>query len=246
MKVIRILMKNDLYYIEALNTDELLIKLELAKKAAMMIMDYKEEDQEADLSTLIQVNLKKLPILWIMADKNTHQLSDRLKLYITDILLTPFNENTLLRKIEAILKIQDIDVVEPEKTEHKSSLPSSKSMRILAAIKSAVRERFPVCIILLNIAGATMELNLQVLDKLKDILRRNDEIIETDLGEFLILCPYTPLEGLHVVETKILEAVTPIVRKVVGDPDIKTFSTNYPDEMETFNELISKLNGEVS
>ena len=82
MKVIRILMKNDFYYIEASNPDELMIKLDLAKNASLMIMDYKEDDQETDLATLIQANLKKLPILWIMADRNTYQLSDKVKLYI--------------------------------------------------------------------------------------------------------------------------------------------------------------------
>lgn len=246
MKVIRILMKNDFYYIEASNPDELMIKLDLAKNASLMIMDYKEDDQETDLATLIQANLKKLPILWIMADRNTYQLSDRVKLYITDILLTPFSDNTLLRKVKAILKIQDKRAATERKAEEISRLPAGRNSRIIGAIKSAVRERFPVCIILLNIAGSTMELNLQVLNRLRNILRQSDEIIETDLGEFLILCPYTPVEGLNVLERKILGAVTPVVQDAVADPDIQIFGANYPDEIDTFNELISRLAGGVS
>lgn len=246
MKVIRILMKNDFYYIEASNPDELMIKLDLAKNASLMIMDYKEDDQETDLATLIQANLKKLPILWIMADRNTYQLSDKVKLYITDILLTPFSDNTLLRKVKAILKIQDKRAAKERKAEEISRLPAGRNSRIIGAIKSAVRERFPVCIILLNIAGSTMELNLQVLNRLRNILRQSDEIIETDLGEFLILCPYTPVEGLNVLERKILDAVTPVVQDAVADPDIQIFGANYPDEIDTFNELISRLAGGVS
>ena len=246
MKVIRILMKNDFYYIEASNPDELMIKLDLAKNASLMIMDYKEDDQETDLATLIQANLKKLPILWIMADRNTYQLSDKVKLYITDILLTPFSDNTLLRKVKAILKIQDKRAATERKAEEISRLPAGRNSRIIGAIKSAVRERFPVCIILLNIAGSTMELNLQVLNRLRNILRQSDEIIETDLGEFLILCPYTPVEDLNVLERKILDAVTPVVQDAVADPDIKIFGANYPDEIDTFNELISRLAGGVS
>jgi FixJ family two-component response regulator len=246
MKVIRILMKNDFYYIEASNPDELMIKLDLAKNASLMIMDYKEDDQETDLATLIQANLKKLPILWIMADRNTYQLSDRVKLYITDILLTPFSDNTLLRKVKAILKIQDKRAATERKAEEISRLPAGRNSRIIGAIKSAVRERFPVCIILLNIAGSTMELNLQVLNRLRNILRQSDEIIETDLGEFLILCPYTPVEDLNVLERKILDAVTPVVQDAVADPDIQIFGANYPDEIDTFNELISRLAGGVS
>ena len=246
MKVIRILMKNDFYYIEASNPDELMIKLDLAKNASLMIMDYKEDDQETDLATLIQANLKKLPILWIMADRNTYQLSDKVKLYITDILLTPFSDNTLLRKVKAILKIQDKRAATERKAEEISRLPAGRNSRIIGAIKSAVRERFPVCIILLNIAGSTMELNLQVLNRLRNILRQSDEIIEIDLGEFLILCPYTPVEDLNVLERKILDAVTPVVQDAVADPDIKIFGANYPDEIDTFNELISRLAGGVS
>ena len=246
MKVIRILMKNDFYYIEASNPDELMIKLDLAKNASLMIMDYKEDDQETDLATLIQANLKKLPILWIMADRNTYQLSDKVKLYITDILLTPFSDNTLLRKVKAILKIQDKRAATERKAEEISRLPAGRNSRIIGAIKSAVRERFPVCIILLNIAGSTMELNLQVLNRLRNILRQSDEIIETDLGEFLILCPYTPVEDLNVLERKILDAVTPVVQDAVADPDIQIFGANYPDEIDTFNELISRLAGGVS
>lgn len=246
MKVIRILMKNDFYYIEASNPDELMIKLDLAKNASLMIMDYKEDDQETDLATLIQANLKKLPILWIMADRNTYQLSDRVKLYITDILLTPFSDNTLLRKVKAILKIQDKRAATERKAEEISRLPAGRNSRIIGAIKSAVRERFPVCIILLNIAGSTMELNLQVLNRLRNILRQSDEIIEIDLGEFLILCPYTPVEDLNVLERKILDAVTPVVQDAVADPDIQIFGANYPDEIDTFNELISRLAGGVS
>lgn len=246
MKVIRILMKNDFYYIEASNPDELMIKLDLAKNASLMIMDYKEDDQETDLATLIQANLKKLPILWIMADRNTYQLSDKVKLYITDILLTPFSDNTLLRKVKAILKIQDKRAATERKAEEISRLPAGRNSRIIGAIKSAVRERFPVCIILLNIAGSTMELNLQVLNRLRNILRQSDEIIEIDLGEFLILCPYTPVEDLNVLERKILDAVTPVVQDAVADPDIQIFGANYPDEIDTFNELISRLAGGVS
>lgn len=246
MKVIRILMKNDFYYIEASNPDELMIKLDLAKNASLMIMDYKEDDQETDLATLIQANLKKLPILWIMADRNTYQLSDKVKLYITDILLTPFSDNTLLRKVKALLKIQDKRAATERKAEEISRLPAGRNSRIIGAIKSAVRERFPVCIILLNIAGSTMELNLQVLNRLRNILRQSDEIIETDLGEFLILCPYTPVEDLNVLERKILDAVTPVVQDAVADPDIQIFGANYPDEIDTFNELISRLAGGVS
>ena len=246
MKVIRILMKNDFYYIEASNPDELMIKLDLAKNASLMIMDYKEDDQETDLANLIQANLKKLPILWIMADRNTYQLSDKVKLYITDILLTPFSDNTLLRKVKAILKIQDKRAATERKAEEISRLPAGRNSRIIGAIKSAVRERFPVCIILLNIAGSTMELNLQVLNRLRNILRQSDEIIETDLGEFLILCPYTPVEDLNVLERKILDAVTPVVQDAVADPDIQIFGANYPDEIDTFNELISRLAGGVS
>jgi len=246
MKVIRILMKNDFYYIEASNPDELMIKLDLAKNASLMIMDYKEDDQETDLANLIQANLKKLPILWIMADRNTYQLSDKVKLYITDILLTPFSDNTLLRKVKALLKIQDKRAATERKAEEISRLPAGRNSRIIGAIKSAVRERFPVCIILLNIAGSTMELNLQVLNRLRNILRQSDEIIETDLGEFLILCPYTPVEDLNVLERKILDAVTPVVQDAVADPDIQIFGANYPDEIDTFNELISRLAGGVS
>ena len=223
-----------------------MIKLDLAKNASLMIMDYKEDDQETDLATLIQANLKKLPILWIMADRNTYQLSDRVKLYITDILLTPFSDNTLLRKVKAILKIHDKREATERKAEEISRLPAGRNSRIIGAIKSAVRERFPVCIILLNIAGSTMELNLQVLNRLRNILRQSDEIIETDLGEFLILCPYTPVEDLNVLERKILDAVTPVVQDAVADPDIQIFGANYPDEIDTFNELISRLAGGVS
>jgi DNA-binding NtrC family response regulator len=247
MKVIRVLMKNNLYYIEASNPDELFIKLDFSKYASLMIMDHKEDEQEPDLSVLVRANLKKLPILWIASDKYAYRLPDRIKLYITDILLIPFNENTLLRKIKAILQIYNKEFAKAyEEVRSLKKISTNQNNNIMEAIKSAIKERFPVCLILLNIAGSTMELNLQVLNKLKSILRQSDEIIETDLGEFLILFPYTPHKSMQILEAKIRNAVSPIVQEAFADPDIQIFGANYPDEIDTFNELISRLAGGVS
>ena len=46
MNVIRTLMKNEFYYIEAANTEELIIKLDLSKDASLLIMDYSKEERK--------------------------------------------------------------------------------------------------------------------------------------------------------------------------------------------------------
>ncbi|HHU49893.1 MAG: hypothetical protein ACOYEH_09680 [Caldicoprobacterales bacterium] len=246
MNVIRTLMKNEFYYIEAANTEELIIKLDLSKDASLLIMDYSKEEQETDLTALVQANLQQLPILWIMPDEDMFQLSGEIKQYLTDIILTPFNEQTMLRKINAIISIQENRARTRIKATRDTKLSASQSDKVMTAMESAIRGRYPICFIRLNIADAFMELNLHLLDKLKATLRQSDQIIEIDLGEFLILCPYTPLQSLKVVETKILDAIYPIVRDAISNPDVQIYGTSYPDEIKSYYELISNLANEVS
>ena len=108
----------------------------------------------------------------------------------------------MLRKINAIISIQENRARTRIKATRDTKLSASQSDKVMTAMESTIRERYPICFIRLNIADAFMELNLHLLDKLKATLRQSDQIIEIDLGEFLILCPYTPLQSLKVVETK--------------------------------------------
>lgn len=60
------------------------------------------------------------------------------------------------------------------------------------------------------------------------------------------LCPHTPFENLHIVETKIKDAILPIVQAALPNRDIKVYSTIYPEEVKTYNEIMSMLSDEHS
>lgn len=241
MTVIRILMTNNLYYVEASSVEELFIKLDLVKDAGLLIQDYAEEKEADIMEALFKANLLKLPILWIMPSEKSNQVPDRAKEYITDILLSPFQPAILLRKIKGIINIEEkMDKVK-KKDSVKIKLSSSHKEKTVEAMECAARGRYPLCIVRLHITGAYMELNLQILDELNQILRRSDQIIEVDIGEFIILCPYTPQQSSQIVENKIKDAVVSILQNTNSACDLNLYTTNFPEKVQSYRQLEAKL-----
>lgn len=242
MSVIRVLLKNNLYYLEASNIEELIVKLDLAQNIGLLIQDFMEEEEETGiLETISRANLQQLPLLWIVPSEQRHQLPDCMQQYVADILLSPFQPSTLLRKIEGILHTEGNKARVRKKMSNVLKLSLEHSNLIMNAIKSATMGSYPICMIRLQVTDAFLELNLHLLDELKQILRQTDQVLETGLGEFIILCPYTPLEGLYIVENKMKEAVESIIRDVGSVHEVHLFGTVYPDDAKDYKELVSKL-----
>ncbi len=84
-----------------------------------------------------------------------------------------------------------------------------------------------------------MELNLEILNVLKRILRQSDRIIELDIGEFIVLCPYTPQQSSQIVENKINDTVVRIVQSVDSVHDFNLYATNFPERVQSFHQLES-------
>lgn len=246
MNVIRILMKNDFYYIEASTREELLIKLSLCKNACLLIMDFNKDQLESDFFTLVQTDLQQIPILLVIPDEYSYILPGKVRKQITDIILTPFKPNTLLRKIKAIINIQGHRDKLKVKATQVPRQDDSQNHKILTALEAAANNKYPICIFRIFVPGAFMELNLQLLDKLQNILRQSDEVIEIDLGEFIVLCPYTPFESLDIAKTKIMNAILPIVQADLPNRDIEISGFNYPDEFRAYKEIISILDKKSS
>ena len=246
MNVIRILMKNDFYYIEASTTEELFIKLDLCNNVGLLIMDFDKGQYKNDFSTLVQANLQQIPTLLMIPDEYSFILPKDIKKHITDIILTPFNSNTLIRKINAIIHIQKNRAKLREEAVSETKIFVNQDEKIILALESAVRGGYSICIIRIFVPGAFMELNLQLLEKLQHIMSQSDQVIETDLGEFIILCPHTPLESLQAVKNKIHDAIYPIVKAERPNTDIEISGFNFPEEIKTYNEVISMLTNKIS
>ena len=86
-----------------------------------------------------------------------------------------------------------------------------------------------------------MELNLEILNELKRILRQSDRIIELDIGEFIVLCPYTPQQSSQIVEGKIKDAVKYILKSTDFAYDFNLYAINFPENVQSFGQLESKL-----
>ncbi|HHY81531.1 MAG TPA: hypothetical protein GX505_02500 [Clostridiales bacterium] len=247
MNVIRILMKKNLYYIEASNTEELFFKLDMSQNAGLLILDYKEDEELFDMmEVLCRAGLQQLPVLWITPSEKSNQLPDAAKRYITDILLFPFKESTLLRKIDGIMHIKEDKVTSGKKDSNAFRLSPDHSSQVITAMELAARGGYPLCIIRLQVMNAFMELNLKLLNELKHTLRKTDQVLETDLGEFIVLCPYTPLQGLNVVETKIKETVDSIIQDSSRTHKVQINGTNFPECVKKYDDLVSELAIKIS
>jgi hypothetical protein len=242
MTIIRILLKNDFTYIEAPNIYELKLKLEFSNNAALLVQDYVEGEKEADLAQVLRIaNDYQLPVLWIMPSGKMHLLSYNIRKQFTDMMLIPFNESILLRKIKGIFQISEKQGRPGKMVVTSKNILSTHSDLIMDAMERAADGDYSICIYYLQVSGGSMEINTQVLERLNIVLRNSDMIIEMGIGEFIVLCPFTPAPSLQIVKEKIQNVVESFIQDSYSGLRVDISGTVYPDYVKSYSELEAEL-----
>jgi hypothetical protein len=244
--IIRILVENNIPFFEASNMDEALFKLDLVQDVAMMIEEFQDGEKGLKLIKAFTDPDKrnKIPIIWIIPANRRDIIPLAAKWQIADLITMPLDETVFLRKISGGAGISDNFNKKDNKPIIEPKVLSYHSQNVIEALESAEKGKYPISIISLQVNDMTEEANKRILGNLKSILRGSDSILGMDLGQYLILLPFTPKASLPIVESKVKDTVESIVGKRPS-AGVHIYGVCFPDDVQDFDELTAKLTGGI-
>jgi len=242
LSIIRILAANDISFIEASDLEEALIKLELVKNITLIIQEFYDREKALRITGLMRESDSdsRIPIVWIIPENRKDLVRLAAKWKINDLISLPLNESTFIRKLSSLLEYYAEVNKQDSKPNIQPGLLTYHSQALTDALDSAARGEYPLCVISMQVKNLQENAGQAMIGVLKSILRRSDSILEVDVGQYLILLPYTPKNSLPVVETKVRSAAESIL-KGKSASSIHIYGICFPDDVTTYNELKNSL-----
>jgi hypothetical protein len=246
LSIIRILVENNIPFVEASNIDEALFKLSLINDISLIIEEYQDGENGLKLAKKLcnESPTSQIPILWLIPENRKDLIPLASKWHIADLIPLPLNEVTFIRKVSAIIETNNGPAQKPNAPAIKPKVLSYHSQDLIDALDSAAKGKYPISIIYLQAKVLHEEENSSLVENLKSVLRGSDTVMEVDLGQVIILLPYTPKVSLPIVESKIKDASQKISTRKPGWK-IYIYGVCFPDDIQSYDELTVKLEGGI-
>jgi|GEM_PF-6121726 len=237
--IIRILLENDLPFVEALDRPEVSIKLDLIKDIGLIIEEY-QEGKEGIVAIHTFADERKVPIIWIVPEYKKELIPQAVKFHIADLIPLPLDESTFIRKVNGYMGLEDKQQGEGERAASLPLVLPYRSEELKEAVELAEKGRYPLCIVRLQVENLSGDESREVLNRLTNLLRRSDRILEMDFGGYIVLCPFAPKSSLPVIESKLRDGVKKYLQERKQDKRIHLFGIGFPDDAKQWEEMIQR------
>lgn len=231
-------------FVDVFDLDDMKIKLQTMGVATCLgIVEVHNENLEKiePSMKLFRKYCPKVPVLALVYKETADIVSVVLNLGIEDILLLPQNHNLYSTTIQDKLnqyRIEKPDTVDIEIIHENTDL----SKELMLELKRADRGNYSLSLVLSHLTGAN-DLNIfnDFIKKIEPLTRDTDKIFILDRSSFLSTFPFSSKEHITTIEGKIRDSFKLYIPKIGIHKKLCLYSATYPNDGDTLEELLSRL-----
>lgn len=234
-RLVKRLIYNDLFFYEAQDGNEAVIKqIYLGKKLNLVIFEY-VETKEAEIFhmvTELRENNKDLCFLMIIPEYKIKWIDLASKYNINDLLVLPFDDEEFIRKVVSLTP----------KSDKTNAIAQAGSYEIVnEEMRKSKVGGYPLSFVLVSILDLS-DIESKVFEqKLALESQSKDSLLFWEGNMYLMLYPYCKKSNLEVVKRKVLQAYDESAKKLHTVRDILIHGVTYPDDGESLDEILENL-----
>lgn len=234
-RLIKMLIMNNLYFYEAVDTNEAIIKqIYLGSKLNLVIFQYVAEKETELLMMINEVRErdKDIRFLIILPEYKIKWLDWATSNKINDILVLPLDDQEVIRKIISLTPKVDGTLLKAQAGNYEMVREEIRRSRLGG---------YPLSFLLIHIFDLSDIESNEFEQKLSVVCKATDSLLFWEGNMFMMLFPFCKKQDLEVVKKKVLQAYDESARQLHTVREILVYGVTFPDDGNNFDEILRNL-----